>query len=90
MCGIYSVFQTRPSTFIPDRNKHKLKHRGPDYHQTVNIPHGQLCHSMSFYRLSINGIEEENPSFGMQPFVDNNCFLVCNGEIYNQIGRAHV
>ena len=48
--------------------------RGPDMQRIINIPGGIL----GFERLSIMGLNEE----GMQPFILNGNYLVCNGEIY--------
>ena len=48
--------------------------RGPDDSRIVDVGQGLL----GFHRLSIMGLHPE----GMQPFVLNGSFVVCNGEIY--------
>jgi asparagine synthase (glutamine-hydrolysing) len=72
MCGILCVFGTSnvvTSSF--------LTHRGPD--GTLDKTLG-VCW-MEFSRLAINDLS----SNGMQPFIQNNKMLVCNGEIYNHL-----
>lgn len=49
-------------------------HRGPDGARVLDTGLGWL----GFARLAIMGLEES----GMQPFVQNDCMAVCNGEIY--------
>lgn len=51
----------------------KIKYRGPDMSK-VEVNNG----IWGFHRLAIMGIDER----GMQPFVNSNYKLVCNGEIY--------
>lgn len=48
--------------------------RGPDMSRIINTGNGLL----GFHRLSIMGLNEA----GMQPFIRDNRYLVCNGEIY--------
>ena len=50
------------------------KSRGPDDTRIVDVKSGKL----GFHRLAIMGLTEE----GMQPFSRNDCFVVCNGELY--------
>ena len=71
MCGIVCVFGGRTIT------KNKLSHRGPDSSSTKNL--GKCI--MQFNRLAINDLSND----GMQPFVQNEKMLVCNGEIYNHL-----
>ena len=52
----------------------KTRSRGPDGSRLLDIGAGWL----GFNRLSIMGLTEE----GMQPFLLNDCAVVCNGEIY--------
>ena len=53
-----------------------LQPRGPDKERIVQVNAGTL---MIFYRLAINDL---SPA-GMQPFISDSSFLMCNGEIYN-------
>ena len=70
MCGILALFgdEVEVSSYL-------LSHRGPDAYRTKTIG---KCR-MDFYRLAINDLT----SAGMQPFIDGNEMLMCNGEIYN-------
>ncbi len=69
MCGIICLHETteRPRTF--------LNHRGPDAFDETQVGNSLLM----FYRLAINDLS----SSGMQPFVNGNRAMVCNGEIFN-------
>ncbi|MGI5978853.1 MAG: asparagine synthase B [Oscillospiraceae bacterium] len=53
---------------------YKTKSRGPDMTRLIDTPAGRL----GFHRLAIMDVNET----GMQPFVLNGNFVVCNGEIY--------
>ena len=76
MCGIWAYI-SKKNTFKNYYRNHfdKISHRGPDasilldYYQTM----------IGFHRLAIINKKLN----GMQPFMDNNLILVCNGEIYN-------
>jgi asparagine synthase (glutamine-hydrolysing) len=70
MCGILALFGEDTET-----PSYLLNHRGPDDYGSKKIG---KCR-MDFYRLAINDLTP----MGMQPFIDNNQMLVCNGEIYN-------
>jgi len=75
MCGFLVVENEKLvcDSFIISLNK--IFHRGPDnqnIHTNSNI-------SWGFNRLSIMDLSTN----GNQPFVYNNCIVVCNGEIYN-------
>ena len=70
MCGIIALFGEEV-----DVSSYLLSHRGPDSYGSRTLG---KCR-MDFYRLSINDLT----SAGMQPFIQNNAMLVCNGEIYN-------
>ena len=81
MCGIYSFFsfldekisiQQRNELF---RNFAKSQHRGPDNSVFKNINEHSI---IGFHRLAIMDIIG-----GDQPFIENQCYLICNGEIYN-------
>lgn len=52
----------------------RTKSRGPDCSKIVDTGNGFLA----FHRLAIMGLSPE----GMQPFVSDDAFCVCNGEIY--------
>lgn len=69
MCGIICVFGETDTRVRP------LTHRGPDATRTRTL--GKCF--MQFSRLAINDLSDS----GMQPFVQDNKMLVCNGEIYN-------
>ena len=49
--------------------------RGPDNTKFLDL----FNYYMGFHRLSINGLD----SISNQPFIKNNIYLICNGEIYN-------
>jgi asparagine synthase (glutamine-hydrolysing) len=70
MCGILALFGEEVDT-----PSYLLTHRGPDDYNTKTLG---KCR-MDFYRLSINDLTDA----GMQPFVEKNHMLICNGEIYN-------
>lgn len=53
-----------------------LHPRGPDVERLVQVDSGTL---MVFHRLAINDL---SPA-GMQPFISDGKFVMCNGEIYN-------
>ena len=67
MCGIIALFGEDV-----DVSSYLLSHRGPDDYDTKTMG---KCR-MDFYRLAINDL---TPA-GMQPFIQNNAMLVCNGE----------
>lgn len=81
MCGIFSVFYDDKVPDGKDRQKlisgfNTLYKRGPDNGSlkfTDKIVYG-------FRRLSI--VDPDNP-LANQPFEEDNCLLMCNGEIYN-------
>lgn len=79
MCGIFG-FLNNTDKEVPQSNLHKLfekiSHRGPDV-STFKKINKQV--SLGFHRLSINGLDEKSN----QPLQLNDCFLVCNGEIFN-------
>ena len=52
----------------------KTVSRGPDMSKAVKVGDGVF----GFHRLSIMGLHEE----GMQPFFFDDCYCICNGEIY--------
>jgi hypothetical protein len=52
----------------------ETKSRGPDDTRILQLANGIL----GFHRLAIMGLTEE----GMQPFLEDGCSVVCNGELY--------
>jgi asparagine synthase (glutamine-hydrolysing) len=97
MCGIYSKFMRSElcqcsiqSSFVQNKYNtceecknslesfYKIKHRGPDDSKYIECRDMNIVSFLGFHRLSIVGLEN-----GMQPFENNNNYLLCNGEIYN-------
>lgn len=81
MCGIFAYLSTSK---LDDQTKrefefysNKIQHRGPDMTKKSFILNdtGMLV----FHRLSI--VDRSNN--GMQPFYNQYCHSICNGEIYN-------
>lgn len=70
MCGITFCLQAYNNIL-----KNSLTHRGPDDFSTFNDEYV----SMQFNRLKVNDLSDS----GNQPFVYNDCVLICNGEIFN-------
>ena len=71
MCGITFIFKPFDNTMDL---KLKSNHRGPDATSLAETEQGTFV----FHRLAINDVSKGN-----QPFVSDNCVMVCNGEIYN-------
>lgn len=67
-CGEVKDEQSFISSF------YKTKMRGPDDSKIIQTKDGIIA----FHRLSIMGLTDA----GMQPFERNECYAVCNGEIY--------
>lgn len=74
MCGIVA-FEGTPETELIINEISKLEHRGPD---DVELKTGNN-YTFVFHRLAIMDLSSK----GNQPFEDNNCVVMCNGEIYN-------
>jgi len=73
MCGIWAYISNNKKNYYDYFNK--ISHRGPDASSYISLKKADI----GFHRLSI--IEK---SFkGLQPFIDNNLILICNGEIFN-------
>jgi asparagine synthase (glutamine-hydrolysing) len=70
MCGIFYLFGE-----LTNEEYLSLSKRGPD-NTTI---HKEENHFFCFHRLSIN----DQSNLGNQPFFNQNCILMCNGEIYN-------
>ena len=75
MCGIFFYFGKKYNreNLLIDFNK--IINRGPDQSKLIDLDDKVF----GFHRLAINDLSEN----GMQPFIDNNIYLICNGEIYN-------
>ena len=77
MCGITALFNAglyRKEDIIENFNKGSV--RGPEY-TSYNILNGAF---IGFHRLAINGLDDQSH----QPInLNNNIYLICNGEIYN-------
>jgi asparagine synthase (glutamine-hydrolysing) len=80
MCGIFFLKTSNSEDELTKCNYfdrfNRIKHRGPDYSFYDEIKENMY---IGFHRLSINDLSES----GNQPFVNNNIYLLCNGEIYN-------
>ena len=76
MCGIFGVLNTDYSFEIIDKSFLKGRHRGPETSKLNNIFDKTI---FGFHRLAINGLD----IISNQPIESNNCYLICNGEIYN-------
>jgi len=75
MCGIFIIRGTKSCISYIETEFNKSSSRGPDASRFIEVNNNYL----GFHRLAINGLDSK----GMQPFVKNNCYLICNGEIYN-------
>jgi asparagine synthase (glutamine-hydrolysing) len=87
MCGIFLIkketisdtktttlyFKYDYKTVLNEFNKGK--NRGPDDTKFMDL----VNYYIGFHRLSINGLN----SVSNQPFIKNDTYLICNGEIYN-------
>lgn len=77
MCGIFCFFgQSKPDTLVNvTKAIESIKHRGPENITVTQYPQGY----MAFARLAINGLT----TAGNQPLIVKDCYLICNGEIFN-------
>jgi len=75
MCGIFCYVGKNYSEKDLLENFNRIKLRGPDSSRIITKDNVLL----GFHRLSINDISEN----GMQPFISDGLYLICNGEIYN-------
>jgi asparagine synthase (glutamine-hydrolysing) len=66
----HNIFTTRAKT---------IKYRGPDRSNYLSIKKDSNIIKCCFHRLCIVGPDP----FGDQPFIKDNVFVFCNGEIYN-------
>ena len=79
MCGIFAyITKGNINAKICEilQNFNKIQHRGPDATDYVIIDDKIF---LGFHRLAINDLSEH----GMQPFIYNDLYCICNGEIYN-------
>ena len=76
MCGIFGLLNSEYSFDIIDKSFLNGRHRGPETSKLNNIFDKTF---FGFHRLAINGLN----SISNQPIESNNCYLICNGEIYN-------
>jgi asparagine synthase (glutamine-hydrolysing) len=77
MCGIFFYHGNKYSKDDLLSNFNRIINRGPDSSKLINIDNNVF----GFHRLAINDLSYS----GMQPFINNNIYLICNGEIYNHI-----
>jgi len=78
MCGIFCYLGNKTIKYYDSliNEANKIRARGPD-----NTKHLLINENIffSFHRLSINGLNDESN----QPFINENIYLICNGEIFN-------
>lgn len=85
MCGIWFVFDLLKSANkkLLYSNFCKIKHRGPDKSNFIEINDELGNMFIGFHRLAIM----DNSALGDQPFILSNknrtIYMMCNGEIYN-------
>jgi len=73
MCGIWAYISKNKKDYYEYFKK--ISNRGPDASVYMNY----LEATIGFHRLAII----DKSLAGMQPFVEDNIILICNGEIYN-------
>ena len=82
MCGIAGYIgkkeMSRKNIF---ETLNLMKNRGPDFQSQSSFSHNNSNISLLHSRLSIIDLDPRSN----QPYLDNNCVLVFNGEIYNYI-----
>ena len=74
MCGIFFISNNPINPTICE-NFEKGSGRGPEFSTIEQIDNNIF----GFHRLAINGLDE----ISNQPFLIDDCVLICNGEIYN-------
>ncbi len=74
MCSIFGYCGKMTDKAAFESAFEKTKSRGPDDSRVIETKKGLL----GFHRLAIMGLHPE----GMQPFEQNGCSVVCNGELY--------
>ena len=75
MCGIFFYKGNKYNKQDLLSNFNKIINRGPDSSKIISLENNVL----GFHRLAINDLS----NLGMQPFIYDNIYLICNGEIYN-------
>jgi len=82
MCGIAGFIGEKEISKINIvETLNLMKKRGPDFQSYFNFSHNNSNISLLHSRLSIIDIDSRSN----QPYLDNNCILVFNGEIYNYL-----
>lgn len=76
MCGILCIFGTQPENDVLNTSFELLISRGPDA-QTITRPSETTY--LAFSRLKVMDLT----SSGNQPFILDDTYLICNGEIFN-------
>lgn len=76
MCGIWGIVGNPNIKETYEELLRQLEARGPEFTKLLNIS-GEL--TLGFTRLAINGLTPE----GNQPFIKDDIYVICNGEIYN-------
>lgn len=76
MCGITFIHSDKLNEIDCEKTVNKIQHRGPDNEKYVSYKNKVF---FGFNRLAINDKSEE----AMQPFNENETWLICNGEIFN-------
>ncbi len=86
MCGIFALLNNKYCPIEKIKKEFmKSQSRGPEYSDLVDIKIIQSY--IGFHRLSINGFNDKKAN---QPFLINNIYLICNGEIYNHKELANI
>ena len=75
MCGIFFYMGNKYKFENLFLNYNKIMRRGPDKSKIVDFDDKVFV----FHRLAINDLSDN----GMQPFILDDIYLICNGEIYN-------
>lgn len=78
MCGIFFYSGDVTDEIVINSSFETFSHRGPDASKLLSS-NSPCDYWIGFHRLAINDLS----SSGMQPFVKDNIYVVCNGEIYN-------
>ena len=76
MCGITFIHSDKLNEIDCESTVNKIQHRGPDNERYVSFKNKVF---FGFNRLAIN----DNSDEAMQPFNQNETWLICNGEIFN-------
>lgn len=82
MCGIAgSIGSDMPDSFRVQATLSQMRNRGPDYEGVHSDKIGNKLLTLLHSRLAIIDLDPRSH----QPFVDEDCVLVFNGEIYNYL-----